>query len=228
MASRLDFNQVGWLIKIIMIEQLFGSKARLKILKLFLLHPEKRFYIRQVARDLKLQLNSVRRELENLEKFGILFSSLIAAADQEQAATIRKRGKRKSAVKPKHGRRYYQANQEFVLFDEIKALIVKAQILYEKDFINKLLKEGRPKLLILSGLFVNNHNSLVDLLVVGKYRKQRLAKIIKELENQLGKEINYTYLNLSEFNYRRNITDVFLYNILEGRKIVVFDEIGLS
>ena len=57
-----------------MLGKLFGSKARVKILKLFLLHPENKFYIRQIARGLKLQLNSVRRELENLETFGILIS----------------------------------------------------------------------------------------------------------------------------------------------------------
>ena len=57
-----------------MLGKLFGSKARVKILKLFLLHPDQKYYIREIARDLKLQLNSVRRELENLEAFGLLTS----------------------------------------------------------------------------------------------------------------------------------------------------------
>jgi predicted ArsR family transcriptional regulator len=55
-----------------MLGKLFGSKARVKILKLFLSSPDEKFYIRQVARELKLQLNSVRRELDNLEQFGLL------------------------------------------------------------------------------------------------------------------------------------------------------------
>ena len=59
-----------------MLGNLFGSNARVKILKLFLLHPEKKYYIRQLARDLDLQVNSVRRELDNLEKFGLLKSSI--------------------------------------------------------------------------------------------------------------------------------------------------------
>jgi predicted ArsR family transcriptional regulator len=56
-----------------MLSKLFGSKARVKLLKIFLSYPEKRFYIRQLARDLKLQVNSVRRELDNLEKIRINF-----------------------------------------------------------------------------------------------------------------------------------------------------------
>jgi hypothetical protein len=43
----------------------------------------------------------------------------------------------------------------------------------------------------------------------------------------LGKELNYTIMGNQEFKYRRDITDVFLYDILEGRKLVVIDEAGL-
>jgi predicted ArsR family transcriptional regulator len=57
-----------------MLSHLLGSKARVKILKLFLLNLEEKFYIRQIARDLDLQVNSVRRELDNLEKFGLLLA----------------------------------------------------------------------------------------------------------------------------------------------------------
>jgi len=195
-----------------MLEQLFGSRARVKILKLFLLHPKEKFYIRELSRKLKLQLNSVRRELENLERFGILFSD--TGVDDEN--------------KGRQEKKYYQANPNFVLFEEIKALIIKAQILYEKDFIDKLQKIGRVKLLILSGIFVNNPHSLIDLLIVGRFNRNKLLKLISELENELGKEVNFTLMDAKEFKYRRDITDVFLYEILEGRRMVVIDEVGLS
>jgi len=210
-----------------MLEKLFGSKARVKILKLFLLHPGEKFFIRQLSRDLKLQLNSVRRELDNLETFGILTS--VIKADEAD-------GKKKGTsgqVLLRQGpggqeKKYFRANPEFVLFDEIKALIVKAQILYEKDFVNKLQAIGRVKLLLLTGIFVNNPNTLIDILIVGKINKVKLVKLIGELEVELGKEINYTVFNSREFKYRRDITDIFLYGILDGRKMVVIDEVGLS
>ncbi|MDO8593110.1 MAG: hypothetical protein Q7R92_05095 [bacterium] len=201
-----------------MLEKLFGSKARVKILKLFLIHPADKFYIRQLARELKLQLNSVRRELENLESFGILtsdFKSEEAQAEKKEPAA----GQEK---------KYFRANQNFILFDEIKALIIKAQILYEKDFVSKLRSIGNIKLLVLTGIFVNNPNTLIDILLVGKINKVKLLKLIKELEAELGKEINFTVFEPHEFKYRRDITDIFLYGILDGRKLVVIDEVGLS
>jgi hypothetical protein len=218
-----------------MLGKLFGSNTRVKILKLFLLHPESRFYIRQIARGLKLQLNSVRRELENLENFGLLISSYATEEDElteteeylPDKYLINKPGFTKGS-KAKQDKKYYQANKDFVLFEEVKALIIKAQILYEKDFVEKLYKAGKPKLLILTGFFINNHNTAVDLLIVGHLKKNRIIKLIKDLEKELGVEINFTFMGLKEFKYRRDITDVFLYDILEGKKIVVIDEMGVS
>jgi len=201
-----------------MLEKLFGSNARVKILKLFLLNPTEKFYIRQLSRDLKLQLNSVRRELDNLEKFGILTSDM---KNEEE-------GKGEPEAIGGQEKKYFRANPNFVLFDEIKALIVKAQILYEKDFVRKLNAIGKVKLLVLTGIFVNNPSTLIDILIVGKINKPKLVKLIRELEVELGKEINFTVFDYREFKYRRDITDIFLYGILDGRKLVVIDEVGLS
>jgi len=203
----------GIKFQIFMLDKLFGSNLRVKILKLFLLHPTDKFCGRQLSRDLKSQINPLHRELENLEKFGILSSGIndIQEGDKKDCSW--------------QDKKYYCANQEFVLFDEIKTLIVKAQILYEKDFVIKLQLAGKVKLLILSGIFVNNVNSAIDLLLVGKFNKIKLLKLIKELEDGLGKEINYTIFDSQEFKYRRDITDVFLFSILDGKKMVVIDEI---
>ncbi|MFH1427572.1 MAG: hypothetical protein ABIG60_03520 [Patescibacteria group bacterium] len=205
-----------------MLGKLFGSNARVKILKIFLLHPDEKYYIRQLARDLKLQVNSVRRELENLEQFGLLISNTGAKESEEKSKT--KKPNNSSGQEKK----YYQTNNDFVLFEEVKALIIKAQILYEKDFIAKLEKIGRIKLFILTGFFVNNPICQTDMLIIGHLNKNKLAKIIAGLEYELGRELNFTLMDYKEFNYRRNITDIFLYDILEGKNIVVIDEIGLS
>lgn len=221
-----------------MLGKLFGSKSRVKILKLFLSHPREKFYIRQIARDLKLQLNSVRRELENLEAFGLLISNP-SGAEPEELSSIEAylmgedvKKEKKSKIKidsaSKTDKKYFQVNTNFVLYNEIKELIIKAQILYERDFIDKLKKAGTTKLLMFTGYFVNDENTQVDILIVGRLNKIKLLKLIKELEKDLGREVNFTFLTINEFKYRRDITDVFLYDILERKKLVVIDEFGLS
>ncbi len=198
-----------------MLAKLFGSLARVKILKLFLLNPDNSYYIRQISRHLNLQLSAVRRELENLETLGLLESR--QGSEMEEGIIDDEKGN-------KNDRKYYQANREFVLFNEIRELIIKAQILCEKDFTDKLRKLGTIKLLILSGLFINEKKAQVDMLIVGDFDKNKVAKLVKTLEDDLVNEVNYTVLSEEDFLYRRQVTDVFLYSVLESKKIVVIDE----
>jgi hypothetical protein len=202
----------------IMLSKLFGSHSRVKILKAFLFHPDERYYIRQLSRDLALQVNSVRRELENLEEFGLLLSETGSA---EKASG----GSEKNSDHQE--KKYFRVNKNFPLFEDIKGLIIKSQLLHKDDFTKDLLKVGSIKLLILAGVFVNDFKSPTDVLIVGKVNKDQLLKVIRDLEKELGREVNFTLLTATEFKYRREIADIFLYDILEKEKIVVIDEIGL-
>ena len=201
-----------------MLIKLFGSNARAKILKIFLFQPDNKYYIRQLARDLNLQVNSVRRELDNLESFGLLTSEM-GEGNNKDGGEIKKNTKEK---------KYYKVDKDFPLFEDIKSLIVKSQILHKDEFVRKLKKVGNPKLLILTGIFVNKLDSMIDVLVVGKVNKESLKKIIVEMEKDVGREINFSLMNSAEFKYRREITDIFLYDILEGKNIIVIDEIGIT
>lgn len=185
--------------------------ARIKILKLFLLNPNASYYIRQVARRLNLQLNAVRRELENLETIGLLTSHQGTDEEGDGGRTDRK---------------FYQANQNFVLFQETRELIAKSQILCEKVFTEKLKKLGQIKLLVLAGLFLNDGGAPVDMLIVGEFNKDKVAKLVRELEEELVAEVNYALFNEEEFRYRQQVTDVFLYSVLESKKAVIVDEQG--
>lgn len=57
-----------------MIEQLFGSKTRVKLLKLFFSNPNRPFYVREITRKIEEQINSVRRELANMLSLGLITS----------------------------------------------------------------------------------------------------------------------------------------------------------
>ncbi|QQS60721.1 ArsR family transcriptional regulator [Candidatus Falkowbacteria bacterium] len=199
-----------------MLAKLFGSTARVKILKLFLLNPDTSYYMRQISRHLNLQLSAVRRELENLETLGLLESR---QGEEHEEGMKDEKGN-------KNDRKYFQANREFILFNEIRELIIKAQVLCERDFTDKLKKLGTIKMLILSGLFINDKQAPVDMLIVGNFDTNKVAKLVKNLEEELVNEVNYAVLSEEDFQYRRQVTDVFLYSVLGGKKIVVIDESG--
>ncbi|MBI5621271.1 hypothetical protein HY933_00180 [Candidatus Falkowbacteria bacterium] len=199
-----------------MLEHLFGSQARVKLLRIFLNHAENAYYVRELTRLTKLQINAVRRELVNLEQLDI-----IAGVNGPGDATTPKRSRARRQEK-----RYYQANVNHVLFPELRSLMLKAQLLLEYDLAKKIGKMGSVKYLALTGIFVGFIGAPTDLFVVGSVRKERLSRLIRRFEQELNYEINFTLMSLSEYKYRKDITDRFLYSILENKKIVVIDQLN--
>lgn len=195
-----------------MLEHLFGSKARVKILRLFLNHPEQRFYVRELTRLVKLQINAVRRELEHLSQLG-----LVREVDDPE-----KTGSREHS----QDRRYYQINQQHAVYAELRALILKADVLREDDLTKQFRALGRIRFAALTGSFVNNTQAPTDLFVIGTAPKDKLQRFIRRLEQELNREINFTVMTPSEYKYRKDMTDKFLYRILEGPKVVLINELG--
>lgn len=199
-----------------MLEQLFGSKTRVQLLRLLLNNPYQPFYLRELARRLKTQLNSIRREVSNLEALGIIKVTTLPAAGPST----------QNQPKPKKSsKKYYLVDTSFILYPELKALVIKAQLLLEQDFIREIEKSARVKLFLLTGIFVGIEQSATDILLVGSINRHRLVALIKRFEKELNREINYTVMSPQEFKYRQDITDRFLYDILEAKKIIIINEL---
>ncbi|HDQ22832.1 MAG TPA: hypothetical protein ENN28_02535 [Candidatus Uhrbacteria bacterium] len=190
-----------------MLEQLFGSQTRVKLLHIFLINSDERYFVRELTRDLESQINAVRRELQNLEEIGV-----IKEVEGKEG-------------NPKQNRKFYQADTKFVLYSELKSILQKSQFLLEKKFAKALQKIGRVYYLALTGFFVGNKSLPIDMLIVGKLNKKKFEKLLKGFERNFRREINYTLLDKEEFDYRRSVADRFLYSILDSEKIVMIDEI---
>jgi predicted transcriptional regulator len=213
------------------IEQLFGSRTRVKLLKLFLNSTEKTFFVREIARAIKSQINSVRRELLNLENLGVIkevetpneIYLIPKKDDQKKFSGKFKEVKNKNVIK-----KFFQANGDFILLDELKALLLKSDFLLEKNFVNAVRRAGSVDYLALTGNFVGMPSISADLLLVGRFNRRKVTRLIKNFEKDFGREINYTLMSRQDFKYRKDITDRFLYNILENKKIVMVNELGVK
>ena len=195
-----------------MLENLFGSRARTNLLKLFLLNQEE-FFVREIARETGEKLNSVRRELDNLEKLGLI-------QVVEKKIPLEEEGKKKKIEK----RKFYKVTQNFVLYEDLRSLFLKSKLLIERTLAQKLTELGKVKLLVLSGFFVDDTDALTDILIVGQINKTKIKTLINKISNQVDNEVRYTCMTTQEFNYRNGITDKFLFEVLEGKKIVVVDK----
>lgn len=205
------------------IEHLFGSSTRVKLLRLFLHHPEDAFYVRELNRRLGVQIHAVRRELEALEKVGLLTSRRETPTEADASDDVpAKRGRRA----PLAERKYYQTNQEHLLYPELRALITKADLLVEEQILQRIKDLGDVQYVGLMGRFLGDRSVPTDMLVVGLLPKKPLTNLIAELEAEVGHSIDYTVLTPREFKYRKDVTDRFLFSLLEAKKIVLVDKTG--
>ncbi|MSR85056.1 hypothetical protein EXS71_01275 [Candidatus Uhrbacteria bacterium] len=197
-----------------MLEHLFGSRTRVKLLSLFLRHPDEPMFVREITRKISTQINAVRRELSNLVHLGLIKEVSVTTPELEVS---KERGLKK---------KYYQVNQNFTLFQELTSLVIKAQVLLEQKLDREILKMGDVRYLAFLGSFLGIQKAPVDLFIIGTINKKSLQQLIASCEKELGFEINFSTMTFEEYLYRKDITDKFLYGILEGKKNVVIDRLS--
>ena len=201
------------------LEQIFGSRVRVRLLKLFLEHPDDRFYVREITRLTRSHIHSVRRELANLSKVGLVRIYI----DKNANGGITYKNSANNLQ-----RKYYEVNPECVIFNELRLLLIKGQLLLQEELARQLSAAGAVNYLALTGFFADLQGLPTDLLLIGRVSKKKCAKSIEEFEEEFGRTINYTILTLKEFLERKEMTDRFLYTLLESKKIVLVDKLPVS
>jgi len=137
--------------------------------------------------------------VEGLRKIGFL-----------RKKTIRKKTKEKKAGI------YFFVNPQFDFYSELRTLVLKSLPASLEKIFRQIKKLGRIKLAILSGVFLNLDNSRVDLFIVGDgISKRRLESFLRNLEADVGRAINYAVFSTEDFNYRYEMFDRFILDILE-------------
>jgi hypothetical protein len=196
-----------------MVEQLFGSKTRVKLLQLFYSNPNRSFYVREITRKIDEQINSVRRELANLLSIGIIASDTT------------------------NNRLYYEVNQGYEFYQPLltifgqgsaaKLSVKKTKAATDDTERDKIKSLGNVEVALYTGQFTRDETSGIDLLVVGDVNQHALQKFINELETQEGKEIRFTIMSVQEFGYRRQIKDRFIDTVLGAKKQILVDKNGI-
>ena len=192
-----------------MLESLIGSKTRVALLTLFLLNPGKKYYIREISRNLKIDVDPIRKELSNLESIGLLQSE--------------RQGNQK----------YYWADESFFIFEDLQELVLKTEGI-AKILTEQFARSGEIEILFIYGSFAAGKahaKSDIDLFVVGEVSDDDLISMVTETERHLGREINYTLLRRNELIQRIQNKDPFIVNVIREPKIFIvgqneFEKLG--
>ena len=209
-----------------MIENLFGSKTRYKLLKLFVSNPNQSFYVREITRKIDEQINSVRRELQNLLSIGVIKSD------------------------SSNNRLYYEVDQKFEKYQALVNLFSQpagaggraksaasgkdedgsaadSSADAARKSSGKERALGNVSLVVLSGIFTRDKSTPADLLIVGNVTPSSLKAYVEDLESTIDGEVRYMIMDEEQFAYRRQIRDRSISLMLAGKLVVKVDRDGI-
>ena len=190
-----------------MIDALFGSKTRVKLLHLFLNNPGKAFYVREITRLIDEQINSVRRELANMMTVGVVMSDSV------------------------DNKLYYEVNRQYEHYEPLRQIFADVKATrnakvgknQEPAWQHELARLPGLRFAAAAGVLVRGSASQVDLLLVGAVPESRVATLVKKIEKLEGRELNYTVLSYDDFYYRLSVRDRFVTEIISGTCSVLVD-----
>ena len=200
------------------LDKLFGSHARVKLIKLFYLNSSTIFTTADAAKRSQTSPAVTRREIRVLADIGLI-----------------KRASGVVEIKPEEGKKStkkkisgYILNKPFPLLGELRDLMLTVPSVSRQELITRLRKVGRVKLIVLSGIFLKQSDSRVDLLLVGdSLRKNQLERNLKVIESEVGKEIEYAILDIADFKYRLGMNDRFIRDVFDYPHEIIMDKIGV-
>lgn len=181
------------------LKALFSSQTRVKLLSVFLLHPEEEYFIRQLTRLLGEQINSIRRELENLRRIGLV------------------------KARHKNRKKFYKTDTDFIFYQELRNMFQKDVKGGESQTVASLKSLPGLQFLELAGSFVGTH-SKVDLLVVGDVKKEVIELLLQQDPSM--RSVKYSLFSKADFLYRLSLRDRFILEIVDDpRHMVVVNHI---
>lgn len=201
--------------------KLFGSEARVKILRLFLFNPNGVFENAEIASRARVYSSTARREVALMSRIGLV-----------KRKTLFREVKKKSTggyVAKRERRVGWALNEKFPYLHQLQSFLMSLVPLRENDILRRLGKAGKLKLVVIAGILTQDADSRVDLLIVGDELKRPLLEVaIKRIESELGTELRYAAFSTSEFEYRLNVYDKLIRDVLDYPHQKVIDRMNIS
>ncbi|MAG12437.1 hypothetical protein CL630_01345 [bacterium] len=205
--------------------KLFGSTAYVKIMRLFLFNPGVSFETKDVRMRTQVLADTTRRELAYIHSLGLIKRKNFVKEVVKKTKSGEKVVKRKV--------RGWVLDENFQYIEPLRHILLNSDSFQKENIVNRFKKVGRLKLLVVSGIFVDElerteNRGRIDVLVVGDHLKHRIIKVsLKNLESEIGRELQYSVLKTDDFLYRKSVYDKFIRDVFDYPHEVLVDKMGV-
>jgi hypothetical protein len=196
------------------LEKIFGGKERVKIMRLFLFNPDRLFSADEVSKRSDAGRDAVRRQISIFEKVGLVKRKTGAGGGK---------GKGRKVLTG------WLLDQSFPYLKPVQNLLIQQVLVSDGQIVDRISSAGKLKLVVIAGVFLQDADSRIDLLVVGdNLRKGSIDKAIKALEAEIGKELRYSVFETADFNYRLGMYDKLIRDVFDYSHRKILDRLGLA
>jgi hypothetical protein len=203
------------------LSNLFGSPLRLKLVRLFVFNQHDQFDAATLAKKFNAKPKEAEKEAVALAKAGI--------AKTGRAVVMVEKKKGKKVVQKKIRVPAWSLEPKLKFAEPLAEFLMRAQSLEHKAIVGRLEKAGRLKAVVVSGIFMRDAESRLDLFIVGEGMKtDAIDRIVKGIEADLGRDIRYVALSAADYAYRVSMNDKLVRDVFDYPHTVLVDKIGFA
>jgi len=194
---------------------LFGSAARVKLLRFFLFNPSKEFLFDDISRRAKLVRRTARTEMSALEKAGVIKQKTIYMEVEGKAKKMKAIG--------------YALNKDFQELQALQTFLFETAPIDAKNLLKHLRQAGALDFVGISGVFVRDFEQRIDvLLAMNKFSQTKVEKAIRALEAEIGMEIRFAAMSSEDLLYRVGMYDKLTRDFFDYSHQVLIDKAGVK
>lgn len=203
------------------LSKLFSGEGRVKLMRLFLFNQTDLFSLEQIVNKAKVSTRMAKSELDVLHKAG-----MIKNRKAVQVSKVKRRGK---LVEVKKRLVCWHLDPDFEYLLPLQNLLINTRPLRKEEILRRLTSVGKLKMVVVSGVFIQNPDSRVDMLIVGdNLRRGAIDRIVKTMEAEIGKELVFASFETADFQYRLGMYDKLIRDILDYPHQKLLDKLNLQ
>lgn len=193
---------------------LFGSDARVKLLRFFLFNPKTNFEFDEVSRRARLVRRTARTEMNALERAGVIKKKSFTK-ENEQGKKVKVSG--------------YAFNEKFPEFQALQTFLFETLPMDNKTLLKHLRKAGVLDFVAVTGIFVRDFENRLDVLMVMKsLPEKKIENAIRSLESELGIEVRFAAITSDDLLYRMSMSDKLTRDVFDYPHKVLVDRLNIG
>jgi hypothetical protein len=194
---------------------LFGSQARVKLLRFFLFNPSKEFTFDEISKRARLVRRTARTEMNALERAEVIKKKQFYTQKEGSSTKVRAQG--------------YALNKDFPNLQSLQTFLFETAPINGKTILNHLRKAGTVDFVVMGGIFMRDFDQRLDiLLAIKKYSPTKVETAIRSLESELGVEIRFAAFESADLLYRVGMYDKLTRDVFDYPHQILVDKIGMK